>query len=285
MVPSNQLDPAALRELAAAVEVSRAAKAIADEANAKAAQKGAAALLAQQQAFGGMQAATPPAQPPAPPASVTVIDRGGERRNGNSRGSSNLVAIMIGGLIAAVFLVALIVWLVWLTAGKADSHQIVAVHKVATSAQATAAEAKATANAASSTAGAAMTASLEAKKDAASAVVTANSANTKVDALIPRVTALEKAQAAVNARHAGQQRQHLAPAPQQSRAPSSQPDAELVKHGCKVFDQNGKVLADFLSGNNPKKIVVTTKAQCLQERDALVNNNPKWKTLDRQNLP
>jgi len=72
--------------------------------------------------------------------------------------------------------------------------------------------------------------------------------------------------------------------PNAAPAVAGAPDALLAKHGCKVLNQRGEILADFLdASNNPKRIVVTKAVQCLQERDEFVANGG-WKTVSRESL-
>lgn len=199
---ADQLQQAAklIRQAVADNEHAQGVKAVADAAEQQAADSSRIADMGKVQALSGLHVAQP-AQglPPVPP--VTYASGYPDRRNGGSSGGgSKLIAFAIFALAGVILLCFLMGWMGWLTAmlgNKADisyvDTKVAKVNTVATAAQATATEAKASVIT--------LTAEMkDVKVGLAATTLVANEAHTKVNALTPRVDALEKAQAAVNAR-------------------------------------------------------------------------------------
>ncbi len=199
---ADQLQQAAklIRQAVADNEHAQGVKAVADAAEQQAADSSRIADMGKVQALSGLHVAQP-AQglPPVPP--VTYASGYPDRRNGGSSGGgSKLIAFAIFALAGVILLCFLMGWMGWLTAmlgNKADisyvDTKVAKVNTVATAAQATATEAKAGVVALN-------VEMKDVKAGLAATTLVANEAHTKVNALTPRVDALEKAQAAVNAR-------------------------------------------------------------------------------------
>ena len=182
-----------------------------------------------------------------------------------------IVSAIVAALIFAVLL--------WLLFGKASNEQIDAVQKTATEASATAKTAAK--NAEEAKAGMAEVASLKSqltalKKEMATVAANADTANAKADALTSKVdnamSAMKKAQVASKTHHTYPHHETRINAGRHQDIPRAASQASTNPVGektCKVLGTKGEILADFLDATkNPKKIVVTSGAECKKERDA-----------------
>ena len=182
--------------------------------------------------------------------------------------------------IVSVIVAALIfLWLALLTFGKASNEQIDAVQKTATEASATAKTAAK--NAEDAKAGMAEVAGLKSqltalKKDMATVAANADTANAKADAANSKadnaMSAMKKAQVASKTHHTHPRHETSPNAGRHQDTPRAASQASTNPVGektCKVLGTKGEILADFLDATkNPKKIVVTSGAECKKERDA-----------------
>ncbi len=237
----------------AAAEHAQGVKAVADAAQADAQAKSGIADMAKVQALSSLHVAGPSQSPPQVPPFAFASGNSDRRNGGNAGGGSNGIVIAVLVVAGVILLCALVAWLAWLTAGKADNSRVEAVHTkvavvhtVATAAQATATEAKAGV--------VTLTAEMkDVKVGLAATTLVANEAHTKVNALTPRVDALEKAQAAVNARRTHQPQPRVESGPRQGGTPSAPDQSGSPRSGGKVWLWHPPEASD----TNPKACVLS----------------------------
>ncbi len=268
-------NPAALRSAADRVEAAEAADAAKLAADKVAADKKAEAEKAEAEMVAALKAVeTSGAASAASSVTTSTIK---EFCSGCGR---NLMLLI--GAIAATAVIALLVsfWGVIssfiLANGKASEARVDGVTLIATNAGNTAAETKGKVDVMAGNLRDTQATAADAKVKAAEAVTKADAASVKADAA--------DAKAAKSLSFAHKHRPHqVSPVPSVPK-PNVVPPVnvgQLSGVSCQVSDRNGKVLADFLTGNNPKKLVVKTGEECLKARDAYVAEHG-LKTIDRQ---
>ena len=275
-------NPEAFRAAAAAIEAANLARANAANANQEAANQAAAEAAALAAAGVGAPVLmyalpTPPVAPVAPVGFWASFDRFLTREyHWNWATAAFLLAL-------AAFLLALLSTSFGFSLAntKASEASVIAVGTTATGAAKDAAAANAKADKALADASAN-------HADVASALATAKAADQKADkALAIKPVEVHKHFHPVKVVQAPPQ--FLPPQVVQQQPPQFLPPQQLppqvapvAAYTCQVTDVKGRILADFLSGANPKGLIVTSGDQCLKERDEYYRNHPEYRLVTRE---